>query len=806
MIERDRFIKNLRNLKGSAVMLRKHDDGQYETVFVTEDFARMMECSLGEAFEMMNGKGFISTTHPEDRVFERRLLRRRVNEEGGSELSVRKVTAKGRERWCNVRYAFIDDYGEHYIYCTYFDTTVLKEYEERLRSAYMNMGDNFYQVDERTLGMFRVNLSRDAIEDMQGKDLFGTDSMIYPYSEVMKKRSEHYPIETERRRMLASFDKAKLIEGYLAGRTQVSELLYSRRSNGQYIYVSLSASVTRHPMTGDVTAFITEKESNKEKVNETLLEKILSRQFDMVSYLANGQYGVMIGDASLIEKGSIFPITRFGDYRHYLDAQVFPVLSGTDEYKETMTRALSPETVEEELKAKEIYVVNIACDIDGETYYKRFDFYPVDKEAKFYIILKSDTTDIQKEQTERNEQLKNALEEAKQASVAKSAFLSRMSHEIRTPMNAIIGLDNIALKEPNLTPEVKDHLDKIGTSARYLLSLINDILDMSRIENGRMTLNETEFSLQSVLEQVNTVAQSQCSDRGLIYKCAVSADAEERYIGDDTKLKQVLINILGNAVKFTEKGGSVSLSVDKTAQYDNRSTLRFVISDTGIGMDEEYLPKIFEVFSQEDATNTSSYGGSGLGLAITKNIVEMLNGDITVKSEKGRGSEFTVSITLTNAGNETKETREVVKAGTESKADLTGCRILIAEDMLINAEIMKQLLGMRGMETEHAENGQKAVEMFESNAEGYFDAILMDVRMPVMDGLAATEAIRALGRTDSKSVPIIAMTANAFDEDVRRSMQAGMNAHLAKPVEPELLYDTLARFIGKNKQGGENNA
>lgn len=923
------FLQNIKQLKNCAILLRKQDDGQMETVFVSEDFAKMMECSVEEAMDLMNGTGFLSSTHQDDRIFVRKMLRRRINEDGGTDLTIRKITTKGHPIWCNVHYAFIDDFHEHYIYCTYFDVTVLKEHEHRLRSAYMNLGDTFYQSNEYTLAMFRVNLSRDSIEDMQGKDLFGTDSMVYPYSEVIRLRSENYPIAVERERFLAQFEKEKLISGYLDGKMQISQVFYSRRSDGRYCFVNLSVNMTRHPMTGDIIAFITEEESNSKKVEQMLLDKILVRQFDMVSYLANGRYGVIIGDAAQIEKGSIFPITRNGDYNEYLDAQVNPVLSGTDEEKEAMAKALLPETVEEQLKIKNPYVVNIAVDIDGETYYKRFDFYLVDPSAQFYIILKSDTTDIQKEQLELNNQLRDALEESKQASVAKTAFLSRMSHEIRTPMNAIIGLDNIALQEPDLTPSLKDHLDKIGSSARYLLSLINDILDMSRIESGRMTLKKEEFSFRSFLDQVNTVVDSQCRDRELHYDCVIHGTVDDHYIGDDTKLKQVLINILGNAVKFTEPGGTVSLSVERKAQYENQSTMQFIIKDTGIGMDKEYLPKIFEAFSQEDATNTSSYGGSGLGLAITKNIVGMMNGDITVDSEKGVGSTFTVEVTLRNtdkaehshnydvrpqdlnvliidddpvacrhakivleeigissntclSGKEalelirlsharreeynlilvdlkmpeqngvevTREIREVIgdetaiiiltayswteveedakTAGVDSfmskpifashvlyefqqavqrkklkhseeeeEIDLTGRCILLAEDMLINAKIMQQLLQMRGMEVEHAENGQLAVDLFAEKPEGYFDAILMDVRMPVMDGLQATENIRSLDRSDSTTVPIIAMTANAFDEDVQRSLQAGMNAHLSKPVEPEHLYKTIAGLIRK---------
>ena len=545
-----------------------------------------------------------------------------------------------------------------------------------------------------------------------------------------------------------------------------------------------------------------------------------------------------------------------------------------------------------------------------------------------YIGIFVDITEkkiMEQKLEEQQESLKNALEQAEQANAAKTSFLSSMSHEIRTPMNAIIGLDSIALKDPGLTARTREHLEKIGASAKHLLGLINDILDMSRIESGRMTLKNEEFSFREMLEQINTMINGQCQDKGLTYDCRITGHVEDYYIGDDMKLKQVIINILGNAVKFTPEGGTVTFLVEPVSQFEDKATLRFVMKDTGIGMDKAYLPKIFEAFSQEDATKANKYGSTGLGMAITKNIVEMMNGVIAVESEKGAGSTFTVTVTLKKSGRHshdagqlrpqdmrvlvidddpvaceharlvleevgivsdscfsgkealemlslaharreaynlilvdlkmpeqngvevTRKIRELyhgestiiiltayswedvmeeaIEAGVDSfmakplfasgvlkefksaiqrknaaeeavhRADLRGKRILLAEDMLINAEIMRELLGMREMEVDHAENGEIVVDMFSRSPEGYYDAILMDVRMPVRDGLQATAAIRALDRPDAKTIPIIAMTANAFDEDVQRSLQVGMNAHLSKPVEPEHLYETLEILI-----------
>ena len=923
---RNNFLRSIRQMEGATLLLREKTYGKFEAVFASKNFAKLMQCSVEDALKLLNSRGVIAFTHPDDRLAVKRMLRRRVSEESTKELTIRQLTTSGEVVWCNVNYTFIDDFGEHYVYCTFFDTTSSKVYAQRLQRTYMSIGDNFYRANNRTLSMFRANITRNKVEDVQGKDLFGTDSVIRPYSELINLRAANYPIEEERKAFLETFDAENIKSRFQRGETNLSMYLFSRRRDGHYCYVNYSAVFTRHPISNEIIIFIAEQEAGKEKVEGALLDKILARQFDMVAYLVNDKYSVVVGDASLIGKGSIFPITREGRYEEYLKNQVIPVLEGDDDAKNNISDALSLPTIRNNLKTSKPYVVNIACNIGGEIFYKRFDFYTIDPRADFFILLKSDTTEIQRKQIEQNTRLKDALTVAKQANVAKTAFLSRMSHEIRTPMNAIIGLDNIALHDKYLTPTLKGYLEQIGTSARYLLSIINDILDMSRIESGRMSFRNEEFSFTSFIYQINSLVDGQCNDKGLNYECELKGEIGKYYIGDDTKLEQVLLNILSNAVKFTDAGGKVKLIIECTAQFDGQSNFRFTIKDTGIGMSKEYLPRIFDAFSQEDDTTTSKYDGSGLGMAITKNIVEMMNGTITVESEKGVGSEFVVNVPLKDSarsegedsremrpqdfsvliiddeqlarehaksvleevgiksdtcesGKEamelinlrharrddynlilvdwlmpekdgikvTQDIREILGSDTtvivltaydwyevEEKAiqagvdtfmskplssanvlyefqqafnrkrqtvpekkvvDLEGRKILVVEDMPVNAEIMMMILEMRGMISDHAENGKIAVEKFAASPPKFYDAILMDIRMPVMDGLKATEEIRNLDHPDAKTVPIIAMTANAFDEDVQRSLKAGMNAHLTKPADPEQLYKALQELI-----------
>ncbi len=407
---------------------------------------------------------------------------------------------------------------------------------------------------------------------------------------------------------------------------------------------------------------------------------------------------------------------------------------------------------------------------------------------------------VEDEKDEYREALKDALRTAEEASKAKSAFLSNMSHEIRTPMNAIIGINNIALNDPDTGDKTKEYLRKIGTSARHLLEIINDILDMSRIESGKQTLKKEPFKLSDEIDQVNTIMTGQCNEKNLRYDFDVTGDIGGCYAGDAMKLKQVLINILGNSVKFTPEGGSIDFRIEEVSDNDSSKTFRFIISDTGIGISSEYLPHIYDAFSQEDNASTGKYGSTGLGMPITKSIVEMMDGQIEVESEKGKGTTFTLTLTfdkseIKGSPEETSvDTVDSVHDAGSADKYLEGKRVLLAEDMPINAEIMVAILSTKGVQTDVAGNGRIAVDLFTSHEAGYYIAVFMDMRMPEVDGLEAAKLIRSSGHPDGASIPIIALTANAFDEDVQKTRNAGMNDHLSKPVEPGLIFKVLEKY------------
>ena len=584
------------------------------------------------------------------------------------------------------------------------------------------------------------------------------------------------------------------------------------------------------------------------------------------------------------------------------------------EFREGFLDFIQPKNIKEGLKNSRVISYRYMISVDGKESWEAVRFagvrHPEDRDDHLVHNVSAGFADVDEETRQdlaRRQELSEALKTAEEASKAKTAFLSNMSHEIRTPMNAIIGLDNIALNEPDLPDRVRDHL--------------------------RMIIKNDEFSFAGLLEQVNTIISGQCRDKGLTYECHTEGHIDDYYVGDEIKLRQVIINILGNSVKFTPEGGKVSFLIEEGNRFGGKAVLKMTFRDTGIGMSREYLPHIFDAFSQEDSASTNRYGSTGLGMPITKSIVELMSGHIEVESEKEVGTTFTVTVTLgesdrhvgdmaeddfnpkelsvlavdddpvalehaqlvlgkvgmtcetaasgaeamekvrlrharredydlllvdwkmpemdgvelsrqirsavgndlpiiiltsynwdeiaeeaKNAGVDTfvakplfagsvlDQFREAFRRKKERqevhRADLEGRHILLAEDVEVNAEIMMMVLGMRGMEADLAENGRIAVDKYLAHEAGYYDAILMDMRMPEMDGLEATRAIRASGREDAEAIPIVALTANAFDEDVQRSMQAGLNAHLSKPVEPDALFDTLETLIGLRFVGG----
>ena len=403
----------------------------------------------------------------------------------------------------------------------------------------------------------------------------------------------------------------------------------------------------------------------------------------------------------------------------------------------------------------------------------------------------------QKEEKEREETYRKSLQEearrADAANVAKTEFLQRMSHDIRTPINGIIGMLAVAKRYPDDLKKQDECREKITKASQLLLELINEVLDMGKLESGEVVLEEKSFHLQELLNEVLTVIEKLAQERGIeVIKRDLSV-THWNLIGSPGHLKRLLMNIMGNAVKYNKDHGKIILSLREDESEDGRAFYTFICEDTGIGMSEEYQKRIFEPFTREDESVKTAYNGTGLGMPIAKKLAETMGGSISFTSQKGEGTAFTVKLPflIDKAAGKAEETAE------EAEASIKGVRILLVEDNELNMEISEFIVAEKGAVVTKAWNGKEAVETFAKAPEGAFDVILMDVMMPVMDGCEAAKEIRALPRKDAKTIPIIAMTANAFTDDKIRTREAGMNEHLSKPLAPDLVVKTITKFLGK---------
>ena len=404
-----------------------------------------------------------------------------------------------------------------------------------------------------------------------------------------------------------------------------------------------------------------------------------------------------------------------------------------------------------------------------------------------------DVTKLVLEERNRQQELKKAKEAAERANVAKTSFLSRMSHDIRTPLNGIIGLLKIDEQHADNRELVDANREKIRVSADHLQSLINDVLQMSKLENGEFNLEYEALDLNQLSRDVLTIVEMRAAETGITLEYGKDSD-EVKYpyvYGSALHLRQIFVNVYSNAIKYNHVGGRIMTHFKLLGQEGDQVRYEWQISDTGIGMKPEFLEHIFEPFAQERTDARSIYRGTGLGMAIVKSLIDRMGGTIEVTSEEGVGSTFRIKLSFRIAAKEELiEKKERLKEGS-----VEGLHLLMAEDNELNAEIAKLQLEEAGAEVTVVKDGQQAVELFEKLPAATFDAILMDIMMPVMDGLSATRAIRALEREDAGEIPIIAMTANAFEEDEKKSLEAGMNAHLSKPLKIELVVATIADLV-----------
>ena len=704
-------------------------------------------------------------------------------------LRVKKPSAS-EYRWTKTLYTvlFDEDGSPKTAIGSSMDITEQKILEARFNEEMSDMLRTGQHEDTRSF--FRFNVTRDRVEEFTSRcpDVVAAVAQTASMTGLFKYAIAKVSHKGDKIAMAKIFDRKALLASYVAGNTEFSiECMYAGERSDGLQWLRMLIKTIRHPTSGDIIAFAHTHDITRKRMVQSIMNGVVELHYDFVCCI-DASHNSFMTIASADALTPMFP--RSGDnYQNSMDEFAAVVVPAPR--REEFLRANSLDVVLAALEQRPTYENTVCITLrDGSMATKRVQYSYLDRDHPLVLLAQTDITNIIIEEERKKRELGKALDAAQQASIAKSEFLSRMSHEIRTPINAIIGMTAIASQSLDDARQVSNCVEKIGTSSRFLLGIINDILDMSRIESGKFLLKKERIAFYTFLQGITAICGSLMEGKGIHFGIHVSPVVSACYMGDTMKLQQVIVNVLSNAAKFTPYGGKVSLAVTCLPGREDMAQLRFIIKDNGCGMSEGFLPHVFEPFAQEHTGTTSLYGGTGLGLAISNNLVELMDGHIRVKSAPGKGSCFIVDVLLGMPTGDATPVEQKTEALPENFS-FAGYRVLLAEDHPINVEVASIILSTRGFAVEVAENGRRALEMYLQKPCGYYNAVLMDMRMPVMDGLEATRLIRACGRDDAQSIPIIALTANAFGEDIMLCVDAGMQGHLAKPIDPALLYQTL---------------
>lgn len=556
----------------------------------------------------------------------------------------------------------------------------------------------------------------------------------------------------------------------------------------EYTYVLFKVNLVETPDTGDITGILTVTDITEKTIQEKIIKMLSSLDYDLVADvdLIHDRYEVVSGGDVNIEETHGSQIARVNRIVEELVV---------DMEKEYVRDMLDPSKMMERLKDRDFYSFRYSVKIGADTILtKNMIVCAIDLRMGRVCFVRTDVTEILETERRVKYDLEKALLEAEKASKVKSEFLSSMSHDIRTPMNAIVGMTALASADVSNPEKIQDYLKKISVSSQHLLSLINDILDMSQIEQSKIHMNIQAIHMDEIIDQIFSIMNSQAKDAELQFVVECEEIEHPCFLGDMLRIKQILLNLLSNAFKFTAAGGKVVFRTEEIpAGKDTGVRYRFTVSDTGIGMTQQFMEHLFEPFCRSEKVNKVE--GTGLGLSITKGLVELMGGEIQVESQLNCGTTFRIEIEFERVV-ERADCKSCVKENA-SEESLEGRHFLLVEDNAINSEILGELLQMRGATYTLRENGLEAVEEFQNSRPGTYDAILMDIQMPVMNGHEATKEIRKLSRPDAKEIVIVAMTANAFAEDVQKAIDAGMDGHIAKPVDMKLLCNTLSELLPK---------
>ena len=778
-------------LSGGVAVIRCAQDGVWTPEYLSEGFAAMVGMTMTEVWGLYR-QDAMAGVHPEDRARLGQALDRYFS--GGEErMEAVYRLRRGDGSYLWVRNAITtvrDENGEKKTYCVYQDISREREEKEQLRREYNERLSRHYQAaGPDVLMVGHCNISRNQvleIVDYTNSGLFdtcgsGRDEFFADFSTVI-------PDEDDRRGFLSTFRSGASAAAFAKGKTELSFSSFIRLPNDAHgRYAQFKVNLVQSPDSGDLMGILTVTDVTEQTVTRKILRKLSILGCDLIADVD------LYGDCqTFLTVGGVDGIAgRKVSFSGYNENAVRTYTIPQD--RERLAKMLQPQYILERLSEADSYSFSYGIVNDeGRILTKHLTISAIDLRLGRVCTARRDITESIEAEQKSKQALGQALAAAEQANRAKSNFLSTMSHDIRTPLNAIIGMTSLAQSRLDDRERLVDCLNKITISSEHLLSLVNDILDMNQIERTKLVLNREEVCLTELLERVSSMFSIPAKEKGVHFTVDAQHLAGRVICGDPLRINQILINLVGNAVKFTPAGGIVELKAEEIPAEGgkNRLRCRFTVRDSGIGMPQEFLARMFDPFTRGAAA--AHVEGNGLGLSITKGLVDLMGGAISVESQENRGTTFRVELEFDLVQRE-PEAAPAQEAG--EPLPLAGWSLLQVEDNVLNSEILVDLLEEKGARMTTRENGMRGVEAFQQSAPGTYDAILMDIQMPVLNGYDATRAIRAMGRPDAKTIPIIAMSANAFAEDVRAAEEAGMNVHISKPVSIARLIRVLRELV-----------
>lgn len=669
------------------------------------------------------------------------------------------------------------------IYVT--DITAEHQKQEELQRRYEDQINYNRMISASSLASSMVNLTKNCItlQDSEDVDIMAVITKRTP-QEGFESMYPHIPDETIRKDYIAIFDTQTIIDDFEKGITSKS----IRHPFDSFAYwMESSYQAIRNPKTGDLEVYCFAKDVTNDVLQQDVSYALMTTEYDDVALIRPEDGSMTI----LIESRDRQAFEEYAAHTSYNQSLISFLKSClANENAESIAESLGLERIKAVLQTQKTHSVSLSIsNYENRLTRKRITFSYLNKYRTTILCTTQDiTADFENELAQR-ESLQAALEQAQIATKAKSDFLSNMSHDMRTPMNAIIGLSSLGM-DLDSVDQLKEYLKNINTSGKQLLDLINDTLDINRIESGKLTLNCEYIMCSQMMQEAIAASTVIAAQKGVHFHIVKDGTLDRLLYVDKGKITKIFNNILSNAVKFTPAGGCVTVTLKRLSQTGMDANYEIVVKDTGIGISKEFQQHIYEPFAQEHRADPANSNGTGLGMTIVKEMVDFLGGEISIQSEPNRGTEVTVRLSFRIAE---KQPEDDLKA--DASGSLKGKRILLAEDHSLNAMIATEVLERAGCHVTWVKDGKACCDTFAARDVGYFDCIVMDIRMPVRDGLEATKMLRAMDRADAKQIPIVAMSANAYAEDIRKSLEAGMNAHIAKPIDPAIVYEIIGKYL-----------